>query len=183
MSRTMVFVDGENLVLRYQSMAKLRRPTSHVAHHRDVFVWKPLPLYALSLFDMDVVRASYYTSMVGGDDELERVTKTIEDQAFWEGNTVPVLQAHVFKRDAGENKSRIVDLPIMLDALHHAHEDNADHFALFTGDADLLPLVKTLMREGKEVTVFAFSEGLSPELEAASDGMIRLNTFYFEHPT
>ncbi len=179
----MVFVDGENLVLRYQSMAKSRTPTARVAHHRDVFVWKPLPLYALSLFDMDVARASYYTSMVGGDDEIERVKKEISDQVFCEDNTVPSLQAHVFKRDEKEDKSRIVDLFIRLDALHHAYGNHADHFALFTGDADLLPLVKTLMREGKQVTVFAFSLGLSPELEAAPDGMVRLNTFYFEHPT
>jgi uncharacterized LabA/DUF88 family protein len=175
----MAFVDGENLVFRYQSMKKTRTPAAGVAHYPDVFAWSPLSYPMTSQFDLDVVRASYYTSMVGDDDEIEKVTREIRKGLFWDRGNVPGLQAQVFKRLKKENRSRVVDVRISIDALHHAHEDHAAQFVLFTGDADFLPLVKALMREGKEVTVFEFSEGLSPALETAPDRMCLLDRFYF----
>jgi hypothetical protein len=76
--KTVFFVDGENLVFRYQAMlAEGRKPTHGVIHIPNVFVWHQ-DITRSSI--MNVVRVNYYTSMVGDDlaiDDMKRHIGTI----------------------------------------------------------------------------------------------------------
>src|SRR4051794_22089694 len=73
--KTVFFVDGENLVFRYQAMlAEGRQPRAGVIHVQDVFVWHP-DITTTSI--MNVVRVNYYTSMVGDDYAIEDMRRRI----------------------------------------------------------------------------------------------------------
>ena len=71
--KVVAFVDGENLVLRYQDMLKVgHTPKETVVHEPDSFVWSPdVTLWT----DMDLVRVIYYTSVVGDSDRVAAVER------------------------------------------------------------------------------------------------------------
>jgi hypothetical protein len=73
----MVFVDGENLVNRYQSMLQDGRESEDgVQHLPDTYVWVSL----LSPIDPSwhyVIRATYYTYAVGDDDAILKRSEEI----------------------------------------------------------------------------------------------------------
>jgi len=39
MERAMIFIDGENMVFRYQDMLKERKPNPNVKYQKDSFIW------------------------------------------------------------------------------------------------------------------------------------------------
>jgi len=63
LGRMMVFVDGENLVARFQAMLDAgHRPSHEVRHRRDVYAWSPGTVWP----GLNVVRrATFYTYVVG----------------------------------------------------------------------------------------------------------------------
>jgi hypothetical protein len=66
--------------------------------------------------------------------------------------------------------------------LSHAYKDNYDVAVLVTGDADYLPLVDEVQRQGKVVVVAFFdtSHGLDVRLGRAADHFIELNEWFQE---
>ena len=68
--RTLILVDGENLLLRYEAMLEegfTAKPGAKVIHDRGRFLWRP----ELTLWQAhDIVRVSYFTTIVGDDDDL-----------------------------------------------------------------------------------------------------------------
>jgi hypothetical protein len=79
--RWMLFVDGENLTMRAQDLAQQRDITLKPGktYEPNVFIWLPgIPGRFLSgIRDMNLqpqaVRAYYYTSTTGADDEQKRI--------------------------------------------------------------------------------------------------------------
>ena len=68
LKRVLAFVDGENLVCRYQAMLDAGRiGRSDVTHIQDSFVWSPR---VTRWSDMDLLRVQYYTSVVGDDQRV-----------------------------------------------------------------------------------------------------------------
>lgn len=73
--KTLFFIDGENLVFRYQAMCDTgQRPATGIVHIPDIFVWHP-KLTQLSY--MNISRVYYYTSMVGDDHAMDGVKAAI----------------------------------------------------------------------------------------------------------
>lgn len=177
MSRV-AFVDGENLVIRYQDMvAKGKTPRAEVSHIPNVFVSSQVKN---SMFN-GLSRITYYTS-TGGD--LEKATMVLDQirgqiaESHRQMDLTRHLNARVFRKPVRERKSRHVDIHITLDALRAAYShDDVTEVLLITGDGDFIPVVEEIMRRGKRVYVAALSGGLNPDLARAPDGFFNLDNW------
>ena len=175
--RTIVLVDGENLVFRFQAMKdEGRKPTSTFHHIPNVFIWHGdmLQFFGHSL------RVNYYTSMVGDTETIDHTRDKIGQILVTGAGYGRRICPQVFKKDSNSRKTKLVDLTITIDALRHAYHDHIDQLLLFTGDGDYIPLVKEVMRQGKQVVVGGFSSGLSTELRRTGDQFIEIDRFFFE---
>jgi hypothetical protein len=76
----MVFIDGENLTLRYQDMqASGRIPHANVVHKKDTFVWRGGTIK----LDLNLVlRATYYTYAFGSEEQVEIIRNHLKGISF-----------------------------------------------------------------------------------------------------
>lgn len=185
MARSILFVDGENLTMRYQAMVgdkRVRR--ANVAHWPDVYVWHPELTRNADFQLRKVVRVCYYISVVGDDPQVVEVKRTLSqiqfetigDDGGIAGQIVPI----VFKKPAKHQKTRNVDIQIVIDVMRFAFADAIDREYLATGDGDYLPLIEEVMRRGKQVELLAFSSGLSNSLSYSVDNFFNLDPVFFE---
>ena len=181
--RSILFVDGENLVFRYQDMvASGRTPAQKVIHIPDVFVWHPdvLSWHGLG----SVFRVAYYTSVVGDDQRVSDMSKAIAANTFSSptdlGGTNGQLVPVVFKKPARSQKSRNVDIQIVIDVMRYAFTDEVDRVYIASGDGDYIPLLTEVMPRGKQVEVLAFSSGLNDRLPYSVDRFELLDTPFFD---
>ncbi len=179
--RMMVFVDGENLVMRYQSMlGKGATPRADVTHVPNVFVWSSDSIWRQQHV---VLRVSYYTYAVGSHDRIEEIEREIKALSFDGGNAGGLpnnLYPVVFKKRSQQAKRKGVDISMAVDILNHVHNNNVDTVYLITGDGDFAPLIKEVIRGGKQVHLASLSDGLSPMLMTIVDRYVNLDIKYFE---
>lgn len=74
--KSVMLVDGENLVLRYQEMLNdknIIKKESNI-YIKDSFVWNK---QITELFQVDVFRIKYFTSQTGSDEDIETLKKKI----------------------------------------------------------------------------------------------------------
>lgn len=175
--RTMCFIDGENLVFRYQEMCKAGKTpnTASVKHIQDVSVWHP----HLHGDDRNVLRVNYYTSAVGTDEKINEIREEIGQYVINPAGYGRRVCAHVFKKPKASNKAKLVDITLSIDALGQVHRDQVDCVFLFSGDGDFVPLVKEIMRNGKQVIIGALSSGLSREMRRIGDQFIDIDPWFF----
>src|SRR3972149_607642 len=154
--RWMAFVDGENLTLRAQEIAK----TKNINFIEGKYYKKDL---FMRLQD-HAVRSYYYTSVFGDDNKIAEIKSKIWACGF---------DPQVFKKARKEEKAKGVDIALTIGMLSHAYMNNYDVALLFSGDGDYTPVVNEVKRLGKAVYICAFSRsGLSEELKIASDSFI-----------
>jgi NYN domain-containing protein len=166
----MVFVDGENLAIRYGNMLKAKnsKPTGHVFYQPDVFVWST-GINNVCLWG-GVIRKYYYTSVIG-DGQL--LTET-EDNLKRAGLEAP----KVFKKTKTRGSKR-VDISLAADMLTHASRRNYEIAILVAGDEDYVPLVEAVKIEGRRVFVWFLEDGLSPVLRRIADRYTDLGEILF----
>ena len=180
--RSILFIDGENLVMRYQEMsASGKLPDSRVVHIPDVFVWHPnvISWHALR----KVIRVVYYTSVVGDEVRVKETKRAIAANTYFSdaddgrmhGQIVPV----VFKKPSRSQKTRNVDIQVVIDVMRYAFTDEIDRVYLASGDGDYIPLLAEVMRRGKQVEVLALSSGLNDQLPYSVDRFLSLDTVFF----
>ena len=176
----MAFIDGENLVGRFQAMlTQGRLPHPGVAHRENEYVWMaatPIPGW------LEVVRAYYYTSVVGEQDHIDLTVDTLRRLPFTNGGLSAMqclLLARVFKRAKNTKKTSTVDINLTVDMLNHAAQRSAETFYLLSGDGDFVPLVEAVAARGCRVIVAAFSSGVSMRLARSADRFIDLDDTYF----
>jgi len=169
-STAMVFVDGENLAIRYGAMLKSRGaiPAPHLQYKPDIYVW-PAGVSTVCLRGR-VIRKYFYTSVQGNDDRLVAVTDALKAA----GLEVP----HVFKKSKGRPTKR-VDISLATHMLIHASRKNYDIAVLVAGDEDYVPLVEAVKTEGRRVFLWFVSDGLSPVLRRAADHYADLGEILF----
>ena len=161
--RVMVFIDGENLVFRYQDMiASGAKQKPQVIHRPNVLVWHPEATKFVA--NQQIIRATYYTYAVGDEGLITAVRQQIRTLGFvfnlpLVANT---LSPEVFKKPSQGAKAKGVDIKMTVDILTHVHQNNTDAVFLMAGDGDYVPLVQEVMRSGKQLYIAAFSKGLSP---------------------
>ena len=170
-ARVMMFVDGENLAIRYGSLLEGQPPKSHVIYEPDVFAWS---LYASRVHGpRDFIRRYYYTSAKGD--------RTIHSAFEARLREVGIEAPHVFPRQRTGRLKR-VDITLATDMLTHAYRKNYDVAILVAGDEDYVPLVEAVKAEGRRVAVWFVASGLSDALERASDHYWNLGELLFADP-
>lgn len=177
--RVMGFVDGENLVMRYQEMSKSRPSYEHVVHMQDRYVWcKDFPTDR----DFEWIVINYYASIVGDEqliDTLEQQIKNIRTDCFNPIGFCP-LRPHLFKKANNTRSSKGVDIKLAVDVLSNVYNNNINIVYLFSGDGDFVPMIKEVQRMGKYVVLGAFSNGLNTKLLRVVDDFKRLDEYFFK---
>lgn len=179
-SKLLILADGENMVFRYQQMAKDgRRKGDGVREIADVFVWHDAIISLFSASNV-ITRVIYYTSAVGDDDKISALEKDISKTTVQRPQQGPIqIHPRVFKKGGRSDKSKIVDMSICIDGLRHSYHRDADAILLLSGDGDYIPLIKEIMRTGTQVFVGAFSSGLNTKIPSMVDRFIDLDTTFF----
>jgi uncharacterized LabA/DUF88 family protein len=182
--QSIVLVDGENLVIRYQSMClagRIPREDNHFVE--DCFAWNSNITRVHGL--KDIVRVAYYTTVVGDDVRLKSVSDQISEAPFrfdtlaglqWKGTLVP----YVYKKGSKSAKTKSVDINLTIDALRYAYGASIDQIVLVSGDGDYIPLLREIMSRGKMVQVWALSDGLHPEIKHHVDDLTILDEMLFQ---
>lgn len=188
--KIMIFIDGENLVMRYQDMVKKgceKKPNTE--HVKDIYVWHD---ELIPREEINLKRITYYTSAVGSDVYINEIREKIHninykfrgqpyifhDATKYQeelGSVVP----KVFKKPSKGLKSRQVDINIVIDMLNHATPSQVDRMLLISGDGDFIPLIQEVMRHGIQVHISALSDGLSPKLKVVADAFTLLDDSMF----
>lgn len=182
--RAAIFVDGENLVIRFQKMIEVGWvPKREVSHEKDHFVWHRMTAF---YSNYQIVRVSYYTSTAGDQSNIDGLQDRIQAVNYYtppQGSPMALpIVPRVFHKPVKSEKSRHVDIAITLDVLVATFTHQLDAIILISGDKDYAPLVEEVARRGKRAEVFALSSGLSPELRRAADSTNILDGLYFEKP-
>ena len=177
--RMMVFIDGENLVFRFQDMLDGRVPRENVSHIQDAVAWEAQVVTPMM---HNIIRATYYTYVVGDDQKLDEVAGDIKRLSFTThpSSQLPhCLTPCVYKKKKGE-KGKGVDIKMTVDILTHVHHNNVDTVYLVSGDGDFLPIVKEVIHSGKNVFLAALSSGLNKKLLNYVDHFTDLDPMFFE---
>jgi uncharacterized LabA/DUF88 family protein len=169
----MMFVDGENLAIRYAARLAGTEPQRHVVFEPNIYVWSTFA-NADRHSACEVVRRHYYTAVQGDDNKLVSVAEALK--------AVGIEAPRVFKKAKGRPSKR-VDIQLSTEMLGHAHRGNYDLAILVAGDEDYVPLVEAVQREGKRVVLWFLSEGLSSALVRAADHAYDLAQILFKADT
>jgi len=170
--------------MRYQAMVAAGSvPRKGVIHSPDVFVWHEKIARNRNFELRKVIRVCYYASVVGDEPQVVDIKRqlaqnqftTIADDGGISGQIVPI----VFKKPSKSQKTRNVDIQIVIDIMRFAFTDEIDRVYLASGDGDYLPLIEEVMRRGKQVELLAFSSGLNAALPYAVDSFFNLDPVFF----
>lgn len=167
----MIFVDGENLAIRYAEMMRTsgaeKRPD--ISFERNVFVWSPAILHEIpSGGTPAIMRKYYYTAVQGDAPKVEDIEIRLKE--------IGMETPRVFKKEKGKGSKR-VDITLTTDMLLHATRKHYDVAVLVAGDEDYVPLVRAVQGEGARVYTWFLSSGMSPALKKASDHHVNLDPF------
>lgn len=182
MFRGMAFIDGENLVCRYQDMLKsgftpLNRE-GVVTHRQDIYVFNPR---MFSYSHINILRATIYTSAVADEDKINEIKSQIQALSYDQyGEGGKSVFPFIVKKNKDGRQSKGVDIQLTVDLLSHSFRHNIEVAFIATGDADFIPAIEEAKRNGCQVYVAAFSSGLNQKLRHAADKFIDLDSFYFE---
>lgn len=173
-TQAMMFVDGENLSIRYAALLGGNPKADHVRFEPDVFVWSDY-LITPRFSGLQIVRKYYYTSTLGDRDEVDRVTDKLKG--------LGIEAPRVFHKKKGQRAKR-VDITLAVDMLSLAHNHSYEVAILVAGDGDYVPLVEEIQRRGRRVLVwFPDSDGLSPHLRRQADHFFDLGLLLFSSST
>ncbi|HYL19968.1 MAG TPA: NYN domain-containing protein [Burkholderiales bacterium] len=185
LGRMMAFIDGENLVARYQAMlVGGRKPYDHIAYQRDVLVWLPGVIWpGLNV----VLRATYYTYVIGNEEVVAATSTMIRKLTFVQysvpgqsatSRLINTLTPRVFAKP--KNRSgKGVDIQMTVDILSNIYQNNVDTVFIVSGDGDYEPVFSECRRMGKQVFLAALSSGLSPKLPLLADHFMDLDGQFF----
>jgi uncharacterized LabA/DUF88 family protein len=159
-AKVMLFVDGENLAIRYGAMLEENDPPDHVKFKRNIYVWSDFLNKRLDHHNCEVIRKYYYTALKGDIEKIEQVEEQLRQ--------LNIEAPCVFKKSKDKGSKR-VDISLATDMLTHAFRKNYDIAVLVAGDEDYVPLVEAVMAEGRRVVVWFIKSGLSPKLKRKAD--------------
>ena len=185
MADTLIFVDGENLSIRYQEMIKAGRiPASDNIVIENCFVWNPRILLDAS---WDIKRLAYYTSVVGDDKKISAVREKISSIFFscqsgaggHTSTTTGQFVPFVRKKSSRSKKESVCDIAIAVDVMRACYRDHADTIWVFSGDGDFIQLFQEVVHSGKRAYASALSSGLNSEIRLVVDEFRLLDKYFF----
>ena len=171
--RAMIFVDGENLAIRFGAFLRDRGlcPRPEVAYVPDVYVWHPLLGDRGVIAGGALLRTHYYTVVQGDHPAVDQVADSLK--------TAGIGAPRVFKKARG-GRSKRVDISLATDMLTHAFRRNYDIAVLVAGDEDYVPLVGAVQAEGRGVHVWFLGDAVSPSLVRAADRYVDIGDLLAE---
>ncbi|MGB8991796.1 MAG: NYN domain-containing protein [Desulfobaccales bacterium] len=155
----MIFVDGENLAIRWKKQLGDKEPPAHVQYETDVFVWSQF-LNMRHHVHCNIIRKHYYTSALRDEANRYRI--------FDQLKSLGIESPYVFPRTERKGSKR-VDITLSVDMLAHAYQKNYDVAVLVAGDEDYVPLVTAVKNAGRRVFLWFVDNGLSPALMRSVD--------------
>ncbi len=178
----MMFVDGENLTIQGQKVAKAEgvELMEGPFYQPDTFLWVPGPTHSGFLRTLAgrsplsapaPIQSHYYTSVVGNDQELQSLSRQVREAGF---------KPHIFKKSKKAEKSKGVDISLARDVLVHGFEGGFSYALLIAGDQDYLPLVQELQQRRLAVFVSFFQNGLGRKLRAEADFFFPLDRVFLD---
>jgi uncharacterized LabA/DUF88 family protein len=193
-NRVMAFVDGENLLTRFEAMrAEGHKPrdctpeggvAEKIKYEPNKYVWSPYTVNSLYMGDV-LERVSYYSTLAGDTDAIEGLNTAIgecvtRDTPFAStGQHVLRVLPKIFKKEARKTKTKSVDISICVDVMEYVKNDALDAVYLVSGDVDYRPLIEAVMRAGKRAYVASLSSGRSQGYSNVPDRYINLDSLYF----
>lgn len=194
MGRVMAFIDGENLLNRFEAMKQsglavrdYMPPNSHlqpIRHEPSKFVWSPYTVSGLYMGDV-LERVTYYSTFTGDTPALEALNSSISACRTREvpfassGQHVLRVLPKLFKKEARKTKTKSVDISICVDVMEYVKNDALDAVYLVSGDVDYRPLIEAVMRAGKRAYVASLSSGKSTGYIEVPDRHVNLDNYYF----
>lgn len=179
--RIMLFIDGDNLLARFQAGIRAGRVKADtVSYQEDWWAWC-LDQWIVPLrHNFNIIRASFYLSVSGDDDRVAKTAAGLRTLHACQGNDEAYLFPRVFKKAAGSQKAKAIDTQLAVDAVSQVLDDNLDILYLLSGDGDFAPVLDVAIRAGKKVWVGAFTDGLSSRLAERADVVVRLENLFFK---
>jgi uncharacterized LabA/DUF88 family protein len=181
--KVIAFIDGENLVMRYQAMvAEGRIQKAGIIHIRDRFLW----VSGMTLWtSMDLIRVNYYACVVGTNDEAQAIAHQIGATTFTCQGEVYLsekarLLPHVHKKNSNSRKTKVVDIHLTVDAMRATCTMPVDGIFLASGDGDYEEPLAEIGRSGKQAYLAAFSSGLEERLKTHVKKFVDLDPMFFE---
>jgi uncharacterized LabA/DUF88 family protein len=166
----MMFVDGENLAIRYGAMLKSRgspvAPTGWFLP--GIGVWAQDLVHPRPTVQM--IRKHFYTAVQGDEQKVSDVAEWLKTRGF--------EAPRVFKKEKGSRGSKQVDISLSTEMLLHGFRKHYDVAVLVAGDEDYVPLVRAVKSEGARVHVWFVSDGLSPKLRHEADEFVNLDGYF-----
>lgn len=155
-----VFVDGENLAVRFAAACrdKQQDPRCLLHYEEGTFAWS-IYLHVAIRQEFPTGPIHYFTSVSGDDAKRDSLVGRVKRYG---------LVPHVRKRRKND-KSKGVDVALAVAATVYAIEKKPERILLISGDADFVPLVQLCRQRYAHVSVWSFPIGLSPEVEREAD--------------
>ena len=168
-TKAMIFVDGENLTIRFKEILGEKTPEAHVNYMRDVYVWSKYANIPHHI-NCEVIRKYYYTAVQGDDNKQKEVIRCLKE--------IGIESPMIFKKPKGRSSKR-VDITLGTDMLSHAQKGHYDIAILVAGDDDYVPVVNAVKSEGRRVVLWFFEEskGLSNHLKMKADYFFDISWF------
>jgi uncharacterized LabA/DUF88 family protein len=177
----MLFVDGENLTIRTQELAKKNKISLVEGdyYRRDIFIWFPKVTATEKFFG--VMTTTYpplqyeepiHSPKTSPTETFINITNSpakVQSQAIrsyyytsvvGDSNKIKAIRTslwnigfhpEIFKKDRKNTKAKGVDIALSKDLLVNAFYNNYDVAVLIAGDGDYIPLVQEVKRLGKVV--------------------------------
>lgn len=152
--KLMVFVDGENLSIRYKEISKGLKIPGSTKFREDIYVWSDI-LNSVCIKNFNVIRKYYYTSIKGDTLKIDQIHNELKE--------LKIEAPRVFKKTK-DHRSKQVDISLATDMLIHATRKNYDVALLVAGDEDYIPLVQAVQSEGCKVYCWFVKDGISNKL-------------------
>jgi len=161
--RSILFIDGENLLIRFEAMVdEGRKPTESTIHKPGDYVWHDK---FQEIHKIRPYRILYYNAKQGDDDALENHRRELATLEYAVSNNEfrekAAVTPKVFKKEKNKAKTKSVDINLTTDLLRHAMNGSIDRAIVISGDGDYIPVYEEAMRHGVRVTVGALSSGLN----------------------
>jgi len=179
---TLVFVDGENISIRYKQMLSGgRKPRAENVVIGESLAWTNRIFLAAN---WNIIRVSYYTSISGDDDAVTSLKRAISKTTYLcnlgemqrSGQLIPFVR----KKNAKSKKESICDIAIAVDVMRACYRDHAASILILSGDGDFVQLFNEVVHSGKRIFAAAFSSGLNQEIPLVVDEFICLDDLFFE---
>ena len=111
MAKQIIIIDGENILFRFQAMLKNGRMScDDIIYECNAYIWSP---EIAILENFDVLRISYYSTIVGDDLRMQDIKNRIANIQYTHVGGSASLVPYLYKKEKQSSKNKSVDISII----------------------------------------------------------------------